>query len=98
MKITLIVLLALLVGCSQLHQGTVIDKRYSPMYSAMTTQTIFVGKTVTTIPVSQIVPEEWEIKVEGQVSDGGKTIREWWSVDRYEFESIKVGQHITRSE
>lgn len=78
--ITLVILLSvLLVGCSSIDAGEVIDKDHDSAY----TTTVCQGKPLICTP--HYHPEKWELRVKANGETG------WVRVSKHEYEKYNVG-------
>lgn len=71
------------------YVGTIIDKRYTPEHTYITTRTIYTGKTCTSIPVSQYESEKYEIKIEKEINSKKKSI--WICITKEEYDKYQKG-------
>lgn len=96
MKLTLILLPLLFIGCNELEQGDVVAKRFEPQrqYMAFFPLIISNGKSTSVIMIPYMVTdyEDWVVTITG-IADGD-TLTEEVYVSREKYECLYVGDHM----
>lgn len=84
--------------CVEIHShtlkhGVVIGKHHDAAWVQTTMMVISDGKTTTVIPQTTYWPETWNVTMEGTNSSGEQLTRNL-SLEKSEYEEIKIGQRI----
>lgn len=100
--ITSILLMLLLTSCgSQIKEGFIIDKSFSPAHTVTTTvsQPVVCGKTIIIVPRTQAFhyDDEWNIVIEGVNEEGEKEKREI-EVSEETYNSLEIGDYYVMQE
>lgn len=88
--VIIVVALLLLTGCQRVDSGTVINKSYSPAHKTYQPMVMVMNKHMTVIPRWINHAASWSILVEND------DVRDWWSVSKEYYESVEVGDHVSR--
>lgn len=90
MKLVLLILCALLLGCEQPLSGTITDKRYHAPYTETRFHYVDAGDVQIPIPYSVNHPARWTITINGTISDG-KTRRRVFEVGELTWNKFNIG-------
>lgn len=97
----LFLILSLSSCSSQIKEGFIIDKSFSPAHTVTTTvsQPVMCGKTVIVVPRTQIIhyDDEWNIIIEGVNEEGEKEKREI-EVSEETYSSLEIGDYYVMQE
>lgn len=85
--------LALLVGCSELDHGTVLDRRYTKdfFYTTMQCSGGFNNQPYMCIPITNYSPEQWELYLRANGDEGYEY--GWRHVSEHEFGKYEDGSY-----
>jgi hypothetical protein len=88
--------IALCAGCSEITEGVVTDKRYTPEETAVQMSPVHTGKNFSMQPRIVHHAERWTITI-GSTAEGEERLRDI-SVTRDVFEKIKIGDFLRLKE
>ncbi|MCL2277564.1 MAG: hypothetical protein FWC21_06660 [Treponema sp.] len=95
-RLFLFLTLCLLMGCSELTEGIVVDKNYTGARTTVSTTYIKSGSTFIPVSVPISYPEQYSIKVQGY-NKKGHLIRESWKITFFQWERVYEGQKASRN-
>ena len=86
----LIAVTVFLTACGyKIESGIVVDKKYIPTRTYMTS--MLIGKVI--VPQTIIQPAQYKICVQS-ADEEGAIITEWWSIDSAEYSKIQIGMEV----
>lgn len=83
--IGVIVACILIAGCGQATEGYITAKRHEPISHHVVIVPIKVGETMTPMPMTQVVPEQWVLTIEGTDTEVSEAV----------YESVSIGDWYT---